>query len=313
MKLIINQTSIRIPVLLVVLLLLLCSCVAHAPVKEKQEAEETLKSAFAVEAPVYAPEEYARAQEDFYLAEIEMDKRRFKKARNLLEDCRKEAQLAVSKSQAGKAIKLAKEQLNESDITQLKKYISDVCSIAERSLKEAESSYKSQKYNLAKQKAEMSLQLSKELPKLLDKKILEEKIKSPEEKEKEKINKQAKLILEEAKKEAAAIIEEAKREAAAIRAHVLEKRFPSTYTVRKGDKLRIIAGRREIYNDPYQWPLIYKANRDQIRDPHMLFTGQHLVIPRNITLEEVREARKQAGALPPYDPPTEAFHPSDYK
>ena len=313
MKLIINQAPIRIPVLLFVLFLMLCSCGAHVPVRERQEAEETLKAAFAAEAPVYAPEEYTRAQEDFYLAKIEMDKRQFKKARDLLEDCRKDALLAVSRSRAGKVIKLAEEQLNESDLAQLRKYITDVCSIAEKSLKEAESAYKSQKYNLARQKAEMSLQLSKELPKLLDKKISEEKIKSPEGIESEKISKQAKQILEEAEKEAAAIIEEAKRKAAAIRAQVLEKRFPSAYTVRKGDKLRVIAGRREIYNDPYQWPLIYKANRDQIRNPHMLFTGQHLVIPRNITLEEVREARKQAGAPSPYDPPPEAFHPSDYR
>jgi len=308
-----NQSFIHMQVLVIALFFMLCSCAAHAPVKERQEVEEILKTASAAEAPVYAPGEYTRAQEDFYLAKIEMDKRRFKKARDLLEDCRKEAYLAISKSRAGKAIKLAEEQLSESDLAQLRKYITDVCSIAEKSLEEAESAYKSQKYNLARQKAEMSLQLSKELPKLLDKKISEEKIKPPEEIEKENISKQAKQILEEANKEAAAIIEEAKRQAAAIRAQVLEKRFPSTYTVRKGDKLRAIAGRREIYNDPYQWPLIYKANRDQIRDPHMLFTGQHLVIPRNITIEEVRESRKQAGAPPPYDPPPEAFHPSDYR
>lgn len=313
MKLITNQPFACISVLLIVLFIMLCSCVAHIPVKESQEAEETLKAAFAAEAPVYAPKEYTRAQEDFYLAKIEMDKRRFKKARDLLEDCQKEAQLAVYKSRAGKVIKLAEEQLNESDLAQLRKYITDVCSIAEKSLQEAESAYKSQKYNLARQKAEMSLQLSKELPKLLDKKISEEKIKSTEEIENEKINTQAKQILEEAKEEAAAIIKVAKREASAIRARVLEKRFPSTYTVRKGDKLRVIAARREIYNDHYQWPLIYKANRDQIRNPHMLFAGQHLVIPRDITLEEVREARKQAGAPLPYDPPPEAFHPSDYR
>jgi nucleoid-associated protein YgaU len=144
----------------------------------------------------------------------------------------------------------------------------------------------------------------------LEKRIIEEDGKSIE---KEEISRQAKAILEEAERKAAAIIEEAKKEAAAILAQVLERRFPSSYTVRVGDKLRLIASRREIYNDPYQWPLIYKANRDQIRDPHMLFVGQQLIIPRDLMIKEVKEARKQAGASPPYDIPPEAFHPSDYK
>jgi len=303
---------------------MLCSCVAHAPVKERQDAEETLKSAFAAEAPVYAPDEYARAQEKFYLAKIEMDKHQFKKAQELLEESKEEAQLAIYKSQARKAIKSAKEQLGKLDLSQLKKYIPDACAITQKSLRKAEAAFKSQKYNLAKQKADLSIQLARELPKLLEKKILEAKIKSPEEVEEEKISKQPREIVEKAKKEGAAIteeakkkavsiIEEAKREAGAIRARILEKWFPSSYTVKKGDTLHIIAARRKIYNDPCQWPLIYKANRDQIRDPHMLFTGQHLVIPRTITLKEVREARKQAGAPAPYDPPPEAFHPSDYK
>jgi len=308
-----SQSSIRVVVSLVVLLLMLCGCAAHTPLQEREEAEKAIQSALAVEAPVYAPEEYTRAREKFYMGKIEMEKRDFSEAQDLLEDSKKEAQLAVSKSLAAKAIKLAKDQLKESDLVQLKKYITDVCSIAEKSLDKAESAYESEKYNLAKQKAEISLQISDELPKLLERRITEEKERLSEEIEKDKISRLSKAILKEAEREAAAIIAEARKEAAAIRARVLEKRFPSSYTVRAGDKLRIIASRREIYNDLHQWPLIYKANRDQIRDPHMLFVGQQLVIPRNVTIEEVREARKQAGASSPYDPPPEAFHPSDYK
>jgi nucleoid-associated protein YgaU len=291
----------------------LCACAARAPVNEKQETEEILKSAFAAESPVYAPDEYAKAQESFYLANVAIDTLDFKKAHDLLEDSKREAQLAIFKSRASKAIQSAKVQLEGFDQSQLRKYLPDACAIAQKSLRKAESAYNSQKYILAKQKAELSLQLSKEFPKLLNKKLLEEKIKTPREVEKEKISKQAKEIISKAQKEAATIIADAKREARAIRARALEKMFPSSCTVRKGDTLRIIAGRREIYNDPYQWPLIYKANRDQIRDPQQIFVGQHLVIPRTITIEEVRNARQQAGALAPYDPPPGAFHPSDYK
>jgi len=272
-----------------------------------------LKAASAADANIYAPEVYSRAQENFYLAKIEIEKKHYKKARDLLEESREDAQEAVAKSQAGKAIKLAQQRLEASNLVQLKKYITDVCVIAEKSLENAESAFEDEKYSVARQKAELSLQLSKELPRLMEKKIIEEGQKSPEDVEKEKNIEQSKKILEDAKREAAAIIAEAKKEVSAIRAQTLEQRFPSVYTVRKGDTLHVIAGRREVYNDPYQWLLIYKANRDQIRDPLQIFIDQHLVIPRKITIEEVRDARKQAGAPAPYDPPPEAFHPSDYK
>ncbi len=57
--------------------------------------------------------------------------------------------------------------------------------------------------------------------------------------------------------------------------------LPSTYTVRRGETLPQIAGRAEIYNNSSLWPLIYRANRDQIRDPKRLWPGQVLSIPRN--------------------------------
>lgn len=307
-----DRMPVHMSVFLIALLFVLCSCAAHVPVKEVQDAEEALKAAYAAEATVYAPDEFARAQENFYLSKREIDKRSYKKALSLLENAEKEALLAITKSQAAKTIELADNQLYGSDLVQLKKYITDVSAIAEKSLAKAESAYKSEKYTEAKQEAEMSLQLSKELPKLLEKKISEESKKSSEAIEMEKISKHARAMVEEAQKEANAILAKAQREAAETRARMLEKWFPASYKVSKGDKLRIIAGRKEIYNDPYQWPLLYKANRDQIRDPHMLFVGQQLVIPRTVTIEEVREARRQAGAQPPYDPPPEAFHPSEY-
>jgi len=300
-------------VILYMLLILLSGCAAHIPAEKIEETQTVLQSAFTAEAPIYAPDEYARAQESFYLSKMEMDKRRYKKAQALLDSAGRDAQLALTKAKAGKTIKLAQEQLNGSDLAQLKKYITDVCSIAEKSLVKAESAFESRNYVLARQNAELSLQLSQELPKLLEEKIQEEQHPPSNPAEMEKAAKQAQTLMEKAQLEAANIIADAKRKAEAITAGALEKRFPSSYTVSSGDKLRIIAARREIYNDPYQWPLIYKANRDQIRDPHVLFVGQQLVIPRKVSIEEVREARRQAGAPEPFDPPPDAFHPSDYQ
>ncbi len=53
------------------------------------------------------------------------------------------------------------------------------------------------------------------------------------------------------------------------------------YKVIKGDCLWCISGKSEIYNDPYQWPVIYRANRDQIKDADLIYPGQELTIDRN--------------------------------
>ncbi len=68
--------------------------------------------------------------------------------------------------------------------------------------------------------------------------------------------------------------------------------LPSSYTVRRGETLPQISARTEIYNDSTLWPLIYRANRDQIRDPKRLWPGQVFVIPRNFSRDEAVEARK---------------------
>jgi hypothetical protein len=42
------------------------------------------------------------------------------------------------------------------------------------------------------------------------------------------------------------------------------------------------------------WPLIYKANSQQIRDPDVIFPRQIFVIPRNYTAEEAAAAIQRA-------------------
>jgi nucleoid-associated protein YgaU len=69
---------------------------------------------------------------------------------------------------------------------------------------------------------------------------------------------------------------------------------PATYTVKRGETLPQIAARPMIYGDPLLWPLIYRANRDQIRDPRRLWPGQILRIPRTAGKEEMAEARRFA-------------------
>jgi LysM repeat protein len=68
--------------------------------------------------------------------------------------------------------------------------------------------------------------------------------------------------------------------------------LPTTYTVRRGETLPQISARTEIYNDASLWPMIYRANRDQIRDPKRLWPGQVFTIPRNFSRDEADEARR---------------------
>ncbi|MBE9546754.1 MAG: LysM peptidoglycan-binding domain-containing protein [Proteobacteria bacterium] len=84
------------------------------------------------------------------------------------------------------------------------------------------------------------------------------------------------------------------------------------HVVKKGECLWWIAEYKDIYNDPFQWPLIYDANKDQIRDPDLIYPGQVFKIPRSgYTMEKIKEARRSAGAPRPYTPPAQAYPPID--
>jgi len=58
------------------------------------------------------------------------------------------------------------------------------------------------------------------------------------------------------------------------------------YVVKVGDCLWCISALEEIYNNPYKWPLILKANTDQITDADLIFPGWELNIPRGYSPEE---------------------------
>jgi len=49
------------------------------------------------------------------------------------------------------------------------------------------------------------------------------------------------------------------------------------HVVRPGDTLWRIAA--DALGDPHRWPELYRANRDQIADPAVIFPGQRLRIP----------------------------------
>jgi nucleoid-associated protein YgaU len=89
---------------------------------------------------------------------------------------------------------------------------------------------------------------------------------------------------------------------------------PTSHTVYKGECLWRISEYRDIYDDPFQWPLIYDANRKKIdrtahahgfqkKEENWIFPGQEFDIPRDVSIQDIKNARRRTGAPTPYVPP----------
>jgi hypothetical protein len=68
------------------------------------------------------------------------------------------------------------------------------------------------------------------------------------------------------------------------------------------------------YHDSFQWPLIFKANRDQIKDPDLIYPKQEFSIRHDYSDVDVTKAKNDASATPKYVPHTQPREtlPVDY-
>lgn len=141
---------------------------------------------------------------------------------------------------------------------------------------------------------------------LLEKELREQQARKAEEARRAEELKKAELerrAVEEAKR-----LARAKAEALALKdtgeagrkKAKLQKEHPlvSSYTVKRGESLPLISSQPEVYGDRNLWPLIYRANRDQISDPRHIWPGQVLRVPRNNQGRDDAEARRYSQERP---------------
>ncbi len=74
------------------------------------------------------------------------------------------------------------------------------------------------------------------------------------------------------------------------------------YVVKKGDTLWAISQQSGIYSDSFEWPLIFKTDRDQIQDPDEIEIGQVLLIQKGQTPDQIKHARQLASDTPKFVP-----------
>ena len=317
---------------ILIIFILICGCASSrdSSYQHIREAQAVIYEARKIEAPVYAPETYLEAQLELRKAKRMMSSENFSIAKSLAQKAEGIGAQALEESEEERfRVKALVERLlyNGEEIWSRyengaeKKYVPQVLIEIKRLIDDGRSHLKDGHYMQALDSVQKSHQRLAEIPELMEEgKVILLK----EEKNRAVSRLKAAEILDLAIKEAARIKLEAKKEAekiklesqvkaASLRIKEFEKMYPVTYKVKKGETLIDIAQRREIFNDRYMWPLIYKANRDQMRDPQLVYPGQVLSIPRDLSFEDIIEARKQTKAPPPYIPPSTAYNPEFYR
>ena len=258
---------------------------AGAPVREMEEARTAIDEARTAGAPKYAPADLKGAEEVYVLAQAAVDGKEYSEARGhaIRAAAKAHAAQVVTlqeidswRSRARETIEDAKSSIGVAEREGAARFAPIGLAEAASALEGGERAFGADRYEEAANLAQRALE------------------------------------------SAAGAIEGTRAEKtrlAALEAKRLEmleqerRRRVKSYTVGNGESLWTIAGRKDIYNDPYMWPLIYKANRDQIKDPNLIYPRQIFFVLREFSREDTIKAREFAGAPPPYTPPTQANIP----
>jgi hypothetical protein len=77
-----------------------------------------------------------------------------------------------------------------------------------------------------------------------------------------------------------------------------------SYVVKKNDSLWVISGKTGMRGDSFQWPLLFKDNRDQISDPDHIEPNQDLKYKKEYSENEVSSAVNKAQETERFEPHT---------
>ncbi|MFQ5822723.1 MAG: LysM peptidoglycan-binding domain-containing protein [bacterium] len=106
--------------------------------------------------------------------------------------------------------------------------------------------------------------------------------------------------LQEHKKSRIAVLTEMQDKIASLDGKIaqLRSRMPKAiydeYTVVRGDYLWRVSKKPDIYGDPFQWIRIYSYNRDQIKDPDLIYPDQIFKIQREVGPNEYLVGRGES-------------------
>lgn len=284
-----------------------------------EEAKKDIAEAKEVEADKHAKDLLDSAESKLTVAEESFGKKDYEVALNFAKKASDDAKLAKLKTFAAKAIDQAKSDINLAKEIKADEIAPDLMKSAEENLLTAETSFENKDYekalelakkvsedaNSAKKLVELAnkaknlIEQAKldigEAKKMGAKKFAPELLKSAE-------DSLAKAVLSNEAKDYLKVIEYASKASddakAAKSACEVEKAKKQAYTVIKGDCLWNISKNEKIYGDPFMWPLIYKANKDKIKNPDLIYPNQEFNVPPNYEQNDKNEAIDAAKKAP---------------
>ncbi len=266
------QGRIGIVMMLAVLMVVSFGGCAKPPTTEMSDAKLAFQEAMDAGAQTYAADQYMSAEDALNQATKLMEQKKYRQAREKALEALKlsrEAQAAsnTNKNTANRGAQeiynMALSALNAANEAGAYTYAAPQMEDAQRTLEEAKKAYEAGDYVNAKQLAESALTKARE----------------------------AEQVAKEVGGDQRA--NQARRIAGEISDPGATPRpYPTNHIVIKGESLWWIAEYKQIYDDPFQWPVIYKANRSQIKDPDLIFPDQNFEIPREPELTD--DMRKEA-------------------